>query len=122
MVGQGATGQRRDPHRGPSGLIMLDVDAGEDPGALRKRELVVGRAPETLRASTGGVGEHLFFRYPATKPGKEAREARNSQGLLGPGRQVPGRLRLCSAEPEVGPLRVDPTFAPCVRGVATGVH
>jgi hypothetical protein len=68
----------------PSGLMVLDVDSGEGPKSLRKLELEVGRAPETLWARTGGGGEHLFFRYP-TKP---AREARNSQGLLGPGLDV----------------------------------
>ena len=50
---------------GPSGLVVLDVDprnGGDD--SLFELERELGRLPETVRAQTGGGGEHYLFRHP----------------------------------------------------------
>jgi hypothetical protein len=67
-----------------SGLLVLDVDRSDGLESIAELELALGQAPKTLRARTGGGGEHLFFRYPENK------EIRNSQGLLGPGLDIRG--------------------------------
>lgn len=49
----------------PSGLVILDVDprnGGDDD--LFELELELGRLPDTVRAETGGGGEHYFFLNP----------------------------------------------------------
>lgn len=50
---------------GPSGLLILDVDprnGGDD--HLHDLERELGPLPETVRAQTGGGGEHYLFRHP----------------------------------------------------------
>lgn len=50
---------------GASGLVVLDVDprsGGDD--SLHELERELGRLPETVRAETGGGGEHYLFRHP----------------------------------------------------------
>jgi hypothetical protein len=49
----------------PSGLLILDVDprhGGDD--SLHDLERELGRLPETVRAETGGGGEHLILKHP----------------------------------------------------------
>lgn len=46
-----------------SGLLVLDVDAGEGVGSIALLELARGQPPKTARAATGGGGMHLYFRY-----------------------------------------------------------
>jgi hypothetical protein len=77
-----------------SGLLVLDVDAGEDTDSVASLELSRGQPPKTARAATGGGGVHIYFRYPSPQElwaaGLYAREVRNSQGLLGGGLDVRG--------------------------------
>lgn len=77
-----------------SGLLVLDVDAGEGTDSVALLELSRGQPPKTARAATGGAGVHLYFRYPSPRELREAglytREVRNSQGLLGDGLDVRG--------------------------------
>jgi hypothetical protein len=77
-----------------SGLLVLDVDAGEGTHSVALLELSRGQPPKTARASTGGGGEHLYFRYPSRTElraaGLYTRQVRNSQGLLGEGLDVRG--------------------------------
>ena len=70
-----------------SGLLVLDVDP-RDGGAASLTELeeALGLLPRTTRASTGGGGEHVFFRYP----GEAGGEVRNSASWVGPGLDVRG--------------------------------
>ena len=56
-----------------SGLLVLDVDAGEGTDSVALLELSRGQPPKTARAATGGGGQHLFFRYPS--PGSYRRRA-----------------------------------------------
>jgi Bifunctional DNA primase/polymerase, N-terminal len=65
-----------------SGLLVLDVDAGDGLEALAELELLRGQPPKTARARTGGGGKHVYFRYS-----KDV-EVRNSQGYLGPGLDI----------------------------------
>ena len=67
-----------------SGLLVLDVDAGDGLGSILDLERRRGVPPRTARARTGGGGEHLYFAFPADE------EVRNSQGYLGPGLDVRG--------------------------------
>jgi hypothetical protein len=68
-----------------SGVVVLDVDVDDGgPESLARLERVGVPVPKTARASTGGGGIHLFFRYP------RGREIRNSAGLLGAGLDVRG--------------------------------
>lgn len=49
-----------------SGIVVLDIDprnGGDE--SLRKLVEEHGDLPRTLRATTGGGGEHYFFRYPS---------------------------------------------------------
>ena len=77
-----------------SGLLVLDVDAGEGTDSVALLELSRGQPPKTARAATGGGGVHIYFRYPSPQElwaaGLYAREVRNSQGLLGGGLDVRG--------------------------------
>ncbi len=77
-----------------SGLLVLDVDAGEGTDAVAMLELSRGQSPKTARAATGGGGQHLYFRYPSPRElraaGLYTRQVRNSQGLLGDGLDVRG--------------------------------
>ena len=77
-----------------SGLLVLDVDAGEGVGSIALLELTRGQPPKTARAATGGGGMHLYFRYPSPQElraaGLYTEEVRNSQGLLGDGLDVRG--------------------------------
>jgi hypothetical protein len=77
-----------------SGLLVLDVDAGEGTDSVALLELSRGQPPETARAATGGGGQHLYFRYPSSEElwaaGLYRREVKNSQGLLGDGLDVRG--------------------------------
>lgn len=77
-----------------SGLLVLDVDAGEGLQSVAELELSRGQPPKTAKASTGGGGEHLYFRYPTQRELRAAglywEKVRNSQGLLGEGLDVRG--------------------------------
>jgi hypothetical protein len=77
-----------------SGLLVLDVDAGEGTDSVALLELSCGQPPKTASAATGGGGVHIYFRYPSQEElmsaGLYAREVRNSQGLLGDGLDVRG--------------------------------
>jgi hypothetical protein len=77
-----------------SGLLVLDVDAGEGTDSVALLELSCGQSPNTARVATGSRGAHLYFRYPSPEElwevGLYAREVRNSQGLLGDGLDVRG--------------------------------
>ena len=77
-----------------SGLLVLDVDAGEGTDSVALLELSRGQPPKTARAATGGGGQHLYFRYPSPQElhaaGLYTRQVRNSQGLLGDGLDVRG--------------------------------
>ena len=86
-----------------SGLLVLDVDAGEGTDSMALLELSRGQPPKTSCAATGGGGAHLYFRYPS---GLELRAAglytqgvRNSQGLLGNGLDVRGERGYVVAPP-----------------------
>jgi hypothetical protein len=48
-----------------SGLLVLDVDAGEGTDSMALLELSRGQSPKTSCAATGGGGVHLYFRYPS---------------------------------------------------------
>lgn len=67
-----------------SGLLVLDVDAGDGLDSIVDLALRRGEPPRTARARTGGGGEHLYFAFSADE------EVRNSQGYLGPGLDVRG--------------------------------
>lgn len=86
-----------------SGLLVLDVDAGEGTDSVALLELSRGRSPKTARAATGGGGTHLYFRYPSPQELRAAglymRAVRNSQGLLGEGLDVRGEGRYVVAPP-----------------------
>ena len=77
-----------------SGLLVLDVDAGEGTDSVALLELSRGQPPKTARAATGGGGVHLYFRYPYPRElhaaGLYRPQVRNSQGLLGDGLDVRG--------------------------------
>jgi len=77
-----------------SGLLVLDVDAGEGTESVDLLELSLGQSPKTARAATGGGGMHLYFLYPSPRElraaGLYTQEVRNSQGLLGDGLDVRG--------------------------------
>jgi len=77
-----------------SGLLVLDVDAGEGTDSVALLELSRGQPPRTARVATGGGGVHLYFRYPSSRElraaGMYTRQVRNSQGLLGDGLDVRG--------------------------------
>jgi hypothetical protein len=77
-----------------SGLLVLDVDAGEGTDSVALLELSRGQPPKTARAATGGGGQHLFFRYPSGQElraaGLYTQQVRKSQGLLGDGLDVRG--------------------------------
>jgi hypothetical protein len=47
-----------------SDLMVLDVDGEEGRASLLALEKQHGLLPETLRAKTGGSGEHIYFRAP----------------------------------------------------------
>jgi hypothetical protein len=48
-----------------SGLVVLDVDVRHDGEAsLETLEATYNRLPQTLTASSGGGGRHLYFRHP----------------------------------------------------------
>ena len=100
-----------------SGLLVLDVDAGEGTDSVALLELSRGQPPKTARTATGGGGVHIYFRYPSPQEfwaaGLYAREVRNSQGLLGDGLDVRGekgrvrRLRRGPAQQHAASLPVD---------------
>jgi hypothetical protein len=105
-----------------SGLLALDVDAGEGTDSMALLEPSRGQPPKTSCAATGGGGVHLYFRY---RSGQELRAAglythqvRNSQGLLGAGLDVRGekgrvrRLRLGPAQQHGTSLPVAGLVAP----------
>jgi hypothetical protein len=77
-----------------SGLLVLDVDAGEGTDSMALLELSRGQPPKTSCAATGGGGVHLYFRYPSVQElraaGLYTQQVRNSQGLLGDGLDVRG--------------------------------
>jgi hypothetical protein len=77
-----------------SGLLVLDVDAGEGTDSMALLELSCGQPPKTSCAATGGGGVHLYFRYPSGQElraaGLYTQQVRNSQGLLGDGLDVRG--------------------------------
>ena len=50
-----------------SGLLVLDVDAGEGTDSVALLELSRGQPPKTARAATGGGGVHIYFRYPSRR-------------------------------------------------------
>lgn len=67
-----------------SRIVALDIDprhGGDE--TLRGLEAAHGELPETWRFLTGGGGEHILFRHPAT-------QIANSAGLLGAGIDVRG--------------------------------
>ena len=74
-----------------SGLLVLDVDP-DDGGAeaLAELEHTKGILPDTTRASTGGGGIHVYFRYPGSAGDGERDEVRNSASWVGPGLDVRG--------------------------------
>lgn len=52
----------------PSGIAALDVDersGGHD--ALHELERTLGELPETVRALTGGAGQHILFAHPGVE-------------------------------------------------------
>lgn len=73
-------------HTGPaSGVFVLDIDAEppadgglNGPDALAALEALHGALPPTLTSSTGGGGQHRFFRVP------EGRALRNRVAMKGP--------------------------------------
>ena len=77
-----------------SGLLVLDVDAGEGTDSMALLELSRGQPPKTSCAATGGGGVHLYFRYPSLQElrvaGLYTQQVRNNQGLLGYGLDVRG--------------------------------
>ena len=77
-----------------SGLLVLDVDAGEGTDSMALLELSRGQPPKTSCAATGGGGVHLYFRHPSVQElraaGLYTQQVRNSQGLLGDGLDVRG--------------------------------
>jgi Bifunctional DNA primase/polymerase, N-terminal len=77
-----------------SGLLVLDVDAGEGTDSVSLLELSRGQSPKTARAATGGGGVHIYFRNPSGQElraaGLYTQQVRNSQGLLGDGLDVRG--------------------------------
>jgi hypothetical protein len=66
-----------------SSLFVLDVDGDEGHDSLHQLERDHGPLPETVSATTGGGGEHLFFRHPG-------RPVPCSAGRLGPGLDIRG--------------------------------
>ncbi len=84
------------------GLLVLDVDGEVGADALHELEREHGELPETVRAETGGGGEHYYFSANG--------ELRNTAGKLGEGLDTRGdrRLRRRAAEPAPvrSPLRV----------------
>jgi hypothetical protein len=88
-----------------SGLLVLDVDAGEGTDSVALLELSCGQSPKTARAATGGGGVHLYFKYPSPEElmsaGLYTREVRNSQGLLGDGLDVRGEGGYVVAPPSI---------------------
>ena len=69
-------------------IVALDVDprhGGDE--SLRALEAEHGPLPETMRALTGGGGEHIFFRPPE---GVEIRNSAGDQGGLAPGLDIRG--------------------------------
>jgi hypothetical protein len=79
-----------------SGLIALDVDPRHG-GDASLTELIeqYGELPQTMRAATGGGGQHLLFQYP------EGATIRNSASSLGEGLDVRGEGGFIIAPPSV---------------------
>lgn len=78
---------------GASGLVVLDVDprsGGDD--SLHDAERELGPLPETVRAVTGGGGEHYLFRHPGV----------DLVGVMAPGLDVKDRGYIV-ADPSVHP-------------------
>jgi putative DNA primase/helicase len=78
-----------------AGLVVLDVDGDDGRASLLALEELHGALPQTLRAATGGNGEHLFFVVPAGV------EIRNSASKLGKGLDVRGDGGYVIAAPSV---------------------
>ncbi len=58
-----------------SGIVVLDVDAGDGNDGLLSLEHLEdehGPLPETVQSYTGGGGRHFFFRHPGTPIGTRA--------------------------------------------------
>jgi hypothetical protein len=67
-------------------IIALDIDPRhEGPATLARLEAKYGALPATWRIITGGGGEHIYFRAPASPA-----IIRNSAAKLGPGLDVRG--------------------------------
>jgi Bifunctional DNA primase/polymerase, N-terminal/Primase C terminal 1 (PriCT-1) len=79
-----------------SGLFVLDVDGDQGGDTLHELERERGELPETVRAETGGGGEHFFFRYPGY-------ECRNTAGQLGPGVDTRADGGFCVVAPSPHP-------------------
>jgi putative DNA primase/helicase len=81
-----------------SGLLVLDVDAGDKGGVESLATLLSehGDLPATCRAHTGGGGEHILFQHPGG-------EVRNSTGRLGRGIDVRGDGGYIVVPPSVHP-------------------
>ena len=67
----------------PSNVIVVDVDEKEDLSgvdALKALEATHGKLPPTLSQTTGGMGKHYFFKYPA-----KVERFPSSVGVVAPG-------------------------------------
>jgi len=120
-----------------SGLLVLDVDAGEGTDSVALLELSRGHPPRRRGPRREG-GQHLFFRYPSPRElraaGLYTQQVRNNQGLLGDGLDVRGekgrvrRLRRGPARQHGASLPVAGSFAPaeaawllgCLRAATSG--
>lgn len=61
-----------------SRLFVLDVDGEQGADSLHALEQRHDELPATVRSTTGGGGQHFYFRHPGG-------ELRNTAGKLGPG-------------------------------------
>ena len=67
----------------PSGVVVIDVDAGGD-DTLARLEVELGELPPTVQARTGSGGRHLLFAHPGVQVRNDTKRR------LGPGLDVRG--------------------------------
>jgi hypothetical protein len=67
----------------PSGLVVLDADAGQGADALHELERRHGQLPTTTSVATPRGGAHYYFRHPGE-------EIKTTAGVIAPGVDIRG--------------------------------
>lgn len=114
-----------------SGLVVVDIDerkGGYDEFDRWVDESLADGVPETLRANTGGGGQHLFFRYPSDGtvknrvnwlPGVDVR-AEGGYVVLPPSNHVSGGSYSWRSDFATDPAELPPQLLSAMSGGASG--